>query len=123
MAKIGNDRDLAYWLQGYFEIADTTELDATTLKAVALKINEMPEQGPLAKFILQTVLENGFENQGPAIAWMLKETFIHAIDPTIEGDQEQLRRTHQGGDDKPGVVAMCQIIYKKFLKGYSDDNN
>ena len=111
MAKIGNDRDLAYWLQGYFEINGTDELSSEQTKQIALRINEMPEQGDLAKFVLRQVLEGGFDGQGPAIAQKLNDTFIHAIDPTIAGDQNELRDIHKGrkpgSGDGPKFEAMC----------------
>lgn len=106
MAKIGTDRDLAYWLQGFFEIGGSSDLPAETLKKVAKRINEMPVHGELAKFIMGTVFDNGFEGQGPAIAKKLSEMFVHEIDPTIEGDQKELRSIHEG-KIPPKLEAMC----------------
>lgn len=106
MAKIETDRDLAYWLQGYFEISEDSDLPAETLKNICTRINQMSTRGEIGKFVLDTVLENGFEGQGQIIADKLNEVFVHEIDPTIEGDQTELRKIHKG-EPKPKIEAMC----------------
>lgn len=113
MAKIENERDLAYWLMGYFEISRNTpsltaEQSLTILKAIHGLKEE--QKGALCQFITDALLTGG-GNATAKIVKKLEDTFLHKIDPTIEGDQQQLQRTHRGGkDDKPlppGVQAMC----------------
>lgn len=113
MAKIETERDLAYWLMGYFEISRnapnvTAEQSLTILKAIHGMKDD--RKGELCKFITDALLSGGGDATHKIVR-KLEDTFLHKIDPTIEGDQQQLQRTHRGGkDDKPlppGVQAMC----------------
>ena len=97
MTKIANDQQLAYWLQGYFEIAGTEDLSEDQFTAIANVANKVEKQGTLSHFILDLAVNNGKADNGPALAKKLHEIFVHDIDPSYEGDQNQFNGLHNGG--------------------------
>jgi len=105
MTTIKDDVQLAYWAQGYFEIAGTNELTEAQAKAVAKAANAVEQKGELAKFIVDHVLDNGFDSLGSVLAAKLEEKFHHDIDPSYEGDQDQFDQLH--GGDPNGPVMRC----------------
>ncbi len=111
MSRFATDRELAYWLQGYFEIAGTTALSEGQALHILRAANavERDKRGPVATFIIETlVTHNDLRQAGRVLAAKLNETFIHVIDPTIPGDQKRNRQAHDGDKPSPpGAVAMC----------------
>ena len=115
-------RSFAYWLQGYFEIQDdNTPLNAEKSKAILKKIEavDMSERNVdprIARSIgyiegqLETAVKIGYEDVFDEITKNIKtrlnRVFRHAIDPTIEGDQKDLKRRHKPGDSS-GLEVLC----------------
>lgn len=121
-------RDFAFWLQGYFEILSTdAPLTIAQGRQVAEKLEQVDDTsddkvGKFAEFargLMAAVQslpgepqkEAALQGITPMLRKALNDVFLHAIDPTIKGEQQQLRRTHRPNDkDTPpggGLVAMC----------------
>ncbi len=120
-------REFAFWLQGYFELSgpsgsltvkqandiltklqkvDTTGTDAVDQKAAAY--------ANFAKGALDAIGYVLPQDQQAVLAGVtrklradLDNLFVHAIDPSIPGDQQQHRNKHRPDDDRPRIVAMC----------------
>lgn len=118
--------EFAYWLQGYFEInggepvLSTTQLRQLNERAESVQAgNDAAELAAksyvdFTKGMLSLMPETGEVDAGMAkgisdkLRTRLNALFVHAIDPTIKGDQQVLRRKHRP-DDKGngGLVPMC----------------
>lgn len=111
--------DFAYWLQGYFEMTGegaaltAAQAEKIHLKAKTVEAGTSPSEAEARNFVsfaqgvLMLARQPGAD-LGLATATLktrLNDLFVHAIDPTMQGDQQQLRRTHrpEGG----GLLAMC----------------
>lgn len=96
MAKIKHkdDQQFAYWLQGYFEIAGTEKLTDAQLLKIAGAAAKVEQKGPLTRFVLDNIAVNA---AGHKIAKFLNDTFIHDIDQTYEGDQDEFNDIHNAG--------------------------
>ena len=105
MVKVKNDQQLAYLLQGFFEISGTNTLSAVQGKQVAKFIANMEQPGDLSRFVMNKLIECDFEGAGAAIAAKLEETFQHDIDPSYPGDQKEFNKLH--GDRPDGPVLRC----------------
>lgn len=108
MAKSKNiktDQQLAYWLQGFFEISGKTELDVAQTSSILMTVARIENKGPLAHFVLDTIEAAAGGQVGPAISDRLNKMFEHEIDPSYEGDQNQFGSAHNGGgfNPRPGV--------------------
>lgn len=119
--KFTNDREMAYWLQGYFEISGRKELTEAQAKKIVYSILHMGQKGDIAATILKTLavdeslsIRADLNTAGRDIAAYLEKVFVHQIDPEYAGTREQeLRGLHSGqsalsrkpGDNGP--VAMC----------------
>jgi hypothetical protein len=116
--------DFAFFLQGFFEIDGGTQaLTKKQARQVLEKADSVvPGEGEAenkaAAFVaytqgvLTTALDAGSvsETTTNRLRSKLNDLFIHAIDPTIPGDQEHLRKTHRPDppdDNGPKLVAMC----------------
>jgi hypothetical protein len=116
--------EFAYWLQGYFEIkgGDTplTNAQATQVlqraKAVKAGADTVEAQAhSFADYAAGLLFPVSVEEQSDKfLASVTKELrtklnnlFVHAIDPTLPGDQEQLRQTHRPENKGPRIEAMC----------------
>lgn len=119
--------EFAYWLQGYFEIeGGNAALSGNQLRQIAQKAdkvaagNDAAEQsaksyvdyvrGALSLLPASGAVDTGMaEKLSGNMRTKLNDLFIHAIDPTIEGDQKHFREVHRPDDKKPGggLVAMC----------------
>lgn len=113
--------EFCYWLQGYFEIsgADST-LSYNQFNQLRKKLAQVSkDQTPGSDFVtyLRGVLDAVQQlplvtqaDQAPTFTALIKarlnDTFLHAIDPTIKGDQQQQRRLHRPDGDG-GPVPMC----------------
>ena len=117
-----NAVQFAFWLQGYFEIQggtpslNTNQAQAVLKKAQAVRAENSEAEREAGAFVAFTegTLSVALEARDPALltsttgrlATKLNDLFIHAIDPTIQGDQTHLRRTHRPGGNG-GIEAMC----------------
>lgn len=116
--------NFAYWLQGYFELngsdASLTEKQAKNLlqKAESVTRGQDKAEEQAQGFVEYTKGALLAVKQGvatPALLNMvtnelktkLNDLFIHAIDPTVPGDQQQHRKTHRPGNDGPRLEPMC----------------
>ncbi len=121
MKNISNDRELAYWLQGHFEIGGKAELTEPQAKKIVFTVMHMKQKGDLADFVLKAfnvqedlTLKADLQVAGQAIAAELNRVFVHTIDPEYAGTREQELHAIHGGGAKPnrpkpdnGLVAMC----------------
>lgn len=125
--------EFAYWLQGYFEIGTSgpifdsqpvlTPMQAARV-ATRLATVEPTKDVKLANLIkvvgeciAALQVEDAHEGQAvltkviktKLIQDTLNDTFIHAIDPAIPGDQQQQRNLHRpkGPATPGGFEAMC----------------
>ena len=119
--------DFAYWLQGFFEIS---EYDPNLSKKQALQILEKAQsvkagtdpvetkvqnfvsytQGVLTSLTYAPKEENNLEFLKKVTVDLkerLNNIFIHAIDPAVPGDQQQLRKTHRPDNGGGRLEAMC----------------
>jgi len=114
--------EFAFWLQGYFELTGGADpLTATQAQKIAQKAATVKagtgeaeaKANDYVAFAQGVLLMAGQTADGAALGFAtqtlksrLNDLFLHAIDPTMQGDQQQLRRTHrpEGGG---GLVAMC----------------
>ena len=118
--------DFAFWLQGHFEIkgdnAPLTRQQADVVLKKAQTVVAGPgaaeaqaqvfvsfAQGALLMATQSPVLDNGaLTFATDTLRNKLNDLLVHAIDPTIKGDQEQLRRTHRPDRrNDSGFEAMC----------------
>lgn len=102
---IKSDQQLAYWLQGFFEISGKTELDPAQTSSILMTVARMEKKGPLAHFVLDTI-EAANGQVGPAISARLNKMFEHEIDPSYEGNQAHFNDVHGGGQG-PKPVMRC----------------
>jgi hypothetical protein len=118
-------RDFAYWLQGKFEIDDGNNHAYMTLaqaKKILEKANsvDVSAGADVDNFVIyaKNLLFPAGENMGDSdfyseaatkLRRKLNDLFVHAIDPTIQGDQTQLKEIHKPGGKKGGggLEAMC----------------
>lgn len=119
--KFTNDREMAYWLQGYFEISGQKDLTEAQAKKIVYSILHMSQKGDVATTILKALavdenltIRADLKTAGKVIADYLEKVFVHQIDTEYAGSREQeLRGLHTGqsalnrkpGDNGP--VAMC----------------
>jgi hypothetical protein len=114
--------EFAYYLQGYFEIDGN---DRALTNAQAKKVLERAKQSKpdgnaqaqsFADYTAGVLFPVTVEDQSDKflstvtreLKTKLNDLFIHAIDPNVPGNQEQLRNTHR--PDRPGggrIEAMC----------------
>lgn len=119
-------REFAFWLQGYFEINGTdaalTPAQAKTVLAKAEKTDlsgaDAADQkaavfvsyakGALASvnYVQPADQQSVLKGVTDKLRSDLNDLFIHAIDPTLPGDQQKHRDAHRPAD-KPGLIAMC----------------
>jgi hypothetical protein len=116
--------EFAYWLQGYFEIKggdaplSNTQAQQILQKAKTVKADATPVEVQSRSFVdyaagmlFPASLEEQPDKFLSAVTRELKtklnDLFIHAIDPTLPGDQEKLRETHKPDDKRPRIEAMC----------------
>ena len=118
-----NAREFAFWLQGAYEVGGENFVISNVIADkinVQLKRVSTENMGvDLAEFIgyvtakledFNTLTSQDARlNVSNAIGQKLNDVFVHAIDPTIKGDQKNLRNLHGGINQKKdnGVVAMC----------------
>ena len=111
--------EFVYWLQGYFEINgagnDLTQAQAQAVfkKAESAKSGQGDVEEKAQEFVkfadrilYPTTLENFVDAKYLKTATQelkakLNDLFIHAIDPSYDGDQNQLNQTHNGGPKPP----------------------
>lgn len=114
--------EFAYWLQGYFEIdGNDKPLDNAQAKKVLERAKQSKPDGnaqaqSFADYTAGVLFPVTVEDQSDKflatvtreLKTKLNDLFIHAIDPNVPGNQEQLRNTHR--PDRPrngGIEAMC----------------
>ncbi len=104
-SKVQTDQQLAYWLQGFFEINGSTELNSSQIGTVLVTIAKMEQKGSVARFALDTIDSDATPKDiGATIAAHLNKVFEHEIDPSYDGDQTAFGNIHNGGSlPKPGV--------------------
>lgn len=110
--------DFAYWLQGYFEISggalDIAKITAiyNKLQSVEMTAGNNPTEKKAAEFatnLYRVILPppGGTLDVAQATATVkqqLHDLFIHAIDPSYDGDQNHFHGLHGGpGGNRPGV--------------------
>ena len=111
--------EFAFWLQGYFEISGgAPELSGDQLRAIAKKAETVKAENTPAeqaaksytdyvRGALSLLPEGGPVDTGMAVKisnnlqGKLNDLFVHAIDPSIQGDQQRFRDIHRPGR-KPG---------------------
>lgn len=96
MLNIKTDRELAYAIQGFFEISGSDQLTREQAKAVLDMAGQLPKTSELAQFMSDTVLDYGAKGAGPIIARHLADVFHHDIDPSYDGDQQDFQQIHDG---------------------------
>lgn len=119
--------EFAYWLQGYFEIkggdAPLSNAQASQIlqRAKAVKADAGPVEAQahsFADYAAGLLFPVSVEDQSDKflasvtreLKTKLNDLFVHAIDPTLPGDQDQLRETHRPAkpdDKRPRLEAMC----------------
>jgi hypothetical protein len=106
MSHIKTDQQLAYFVQGFFEIGEDQAVltDATAKKLVHIILN-MDEKGETATLILDALkvspeldITANLDGASAKIKQGLHDIFVHVIDPNIEGDQKALLEVHSGSD-------------------------
>lgn len=116
--------EFAYWLQGYFEIKGGEEplsnaqgqailAKAKAVKADAGTVEEKAHS--FADYAAGLLFPISVEDQSDKflaavtkeLRTKLNDLFVHAIDPTLPGDQAVLRNTHRADDKRPRIEAMC----------------
>ncbi len=119
-------REFAFWLQGYFELDGTTSpLSVQQAKLVLAKAGKVEagtdpvEQSAgayihFAKGALSSVEYLDAADQVKVLAGItnklrsdLNNLFVHAIDPSMPGDQQQHRSKHRPDDKGPGLEVLC----------------
>lgn len=118
-------RAFSFWLQGYFEInGDDKPLSVQQMCQIRARLDKVDpgfSEGQISAFeawlrgsldTVQLLPQIQQEAIAAAVTVEIKQrlnnVFVHAIDPTITGDQNQHRRTHRP-EGKPGggIEAMC----------------
>jgi hypothetical protein len=116
--------EFAYWLQGYFEIKggdapfSNAQAQQVLEKAKAVKAENGPAEtqahsfADYAKGLLFPVSVEEQSDRFLAAATKelktkLHDLFVHAIDPSVPGDQEPLRQTHRPDNGKPRIETLC----------------
>ena len=117
-------REFAFFMQGYFEInGDIAPIGPRQIEAIDKKLQRLELSEGTAPKLLEFVgmvkgvlpllkdqnLPREMHDQiTKQIKDQLNDVFVHAIDPTIKGDQQGLRAIHKGKRDIPdGSEAMC----------------
>ena len=120
-------RDFAYWLQGYFEINGSasalTQVQAVQVfdKATSVTAGTDPVELKAQNFVSYTQgALSSVSYAAPTVDFLIAATadlksklndlFIHAIDPSLPGDQAVNRQKHRPRLDdgrKGGLEAMC----------------
>lgn len=105
-ATIKNDVQLAYFIQGYFEISGGTEFDPLTekqAKQIVSKILRMKERGKVADMVLAHLkldddlnVTHDLVTASRSIERDLNKMFQHDIDPSYAGDQNSFNAAHHG---------------------------
>lgn len=107
MAKINNDKQLAYWLQGFFEINGGADLSYKQIQTIVAAVGKVDQKGAVANFVLDTFAKTDQKDFGPAIAAHLEKVFKHDIDPSYDGDQTDFNDKHNGGFTPPRPGMRC----------------
>ena len=114
MTHIKNDQQLAYYLQGYFEISGTTDLSEKQARKIVALILKMDTKGDVAKNTLNLLglnddleFSNDLDKAGANISAYLNRVFKHDIDPSYAGDQTEFQTLHDGGSAGPKPVMRC----------------
>jgi hypothetical protein len=125
-----NARDFAYFAQGFFELNDgaksLTEAQAKQLYKKAESVvkgqggveDKAQEVVDYTKGLLffatqnhpnSDVISTFLSSSTKALKEKLNDLFVHAIDPTVPGDQQQLRDVHNPKRPPPsgGLERMC----------------
>lgn len=104
MTHIKNDQQLAYYMQGFFEISGTTDLSEKQARLLVSKILKMETKGEVAKNTLIMLglddnleFTNDLTEAGANISEYLNSVFHHDIDPSYAGDQNKFQDIHDGG--------------------------
>ena len=120
--------EFAYWLQGYFEINSASssplgiggmgawetglsedQAQAVMDKAATVKVGQGPAEAQAGLFVayaIKAFMGKSYEAGTAELKQKLHDLFVHAIDPSYEGDQTQLNQLHKpnGGN---GPVMRC----------------
>ncbi|GEM_PF-1627298 len=117
-------QEFAYYLQGYFEINGSDNIISTRMANVLdnklKKLETAQTDAPqllefvgMVKGLLPLLKSESTTNDMRAtlskqIGDQLNNAFVHAIDPSYAGDQNQFNQTHSGGkkpttDLEPGM--------------------
>jgi hypothetical protein len=103
MTHIKNDQQLAYYMQGFFEISGTTDLSEKQARLLVSKILRMETKGEVAKnALIMLGLDDNLEftkdlkEAGANISEYLNSVFQHDIDPSYAGDQNKFQEIHDG---------------------------
>ncbi len=118
--------EFAYWLQGYFEIkggdAPLSNAQAQQIleKVKSVKAENNPVEAQANSFsdyakglLFPVTLEDQSDKFLASVTKELKtklnDLFVHAIDPSLPGDQSVLRQAHRPrpDDGRPRIEAMC----------------
>lgn len=118
--------EFAFWLQGYFEISGGTpelsgdQLRTISKKAETVKAENSPAEQSAKSYVdylrgaLSLLPEGGPVDTGMAknisanLQGKLNDLFVHAIDPSIQGDQQRFRDIHRPGSrPRPDVEVLC----------------
>jgi hypothetical protein len=118
-------REFAYWLQGYFEIEGAAEsLTSAQARKILGKLEKVDMTGGDAaeqkaaafasfakggltgiSYVSEAEQASALRNFTQTLRSSLNDLFIHAIDPTLPGDQDFHRNNHRPGGDR--YEAMC----------------
>jgi len=103
MTHIKDDTQLAYYLQGYFELTGSTALNAPQARKIVSHILNMDTKGKVAQMVLAELAMNEkleftatLNDAGANISAALNDIFQHDIDPSYAGDQAVLQAVHGG---------------------------
>jgi hypothetical protein len=88
--------EFAYWLQGAIEIGLIDTFDERQILAIKRRINDVVARDRLVFTIWLLINLAPPEAAFREVREQLARTFVHDIDPTYDGDQEQFKVIHDG---------------------------
>lgn len=108
------DTELAYFIQGFFEITGSNKLSEEQAERIASFTCEILKKDPLEPKPTCHMIMRHLRVQSPdffdrqnlgtaseKIAKDLNDIFAHEIDPTYEGDQKVFGKTHNSSESGP----------------------
>ena len=84
------ERDLAYWLQGYFELREEQQPLTAKQQAVILKHIDLVHEETHASALTTHIAALVQRGQTNAVRAILDAHFEHVIDPQSKGEQSHL---------------------------------